>query len=219
MITVTEQMLSDLRKEISSCLSAKRLRHTLMVEQMAADLAGLYCPEVTMRLRAAALLHDLTKEYSVEDHRKIFAAHGIELTEADLLAPKTLHARTAALLIPERFPQFADPEILSMVRWHTTGRAGMTLPEKILYLADYIDLSRTFADCVVLRRYFWGAYPAELSPIERERLLRDTLIFSFDLTMKDLLANGNPIAEDTVAVRNELLLDCAKCEKQTEKRG
>lgn len=214
MITVTEQMLNDLRKTISSGLSAKRLRHTLMVEQMAADLAGLYCPERTMQLRAAALLHDLTKEYGVEEHRKIFAANGIELCEADLLAPKTLHARTAALLIPERFPQFADPEILSMVRWHTTGHAGMTLPEKILYLADYIDLSRTFEDCVILRRYFWGAYPVEMDQSGRARLLRDTLIFSFDLTMRDLLANGNPIAQDTIAARNELLLERAKCEKE-----
>lgn len=214
MNTPTEQMLDDLRKSISSGLSPKRLRHTLMVEQMATDLAKLYCPESVMRLRAAALLHDLTKEYDVEEHRKVFAAHGIELSEADLLAPKTLHARTAALLIPERFPQFADPEILSMVRWHTTGRAGMTLPEKILYLADYIDYSRTFPDCVILRRFFWGASPEKMDPAEREILLRDTLIFSFDLTMRDLLANGNPIAADTVAARNELLLERAKQKKE-----
>ena len=167
-----------------------------------------------MQLRAAALLHDLTKEYGIDEHRKVFAAHGIEVSEEDLLAPKTLHARTAALLIPERFPDVADPEILSMVRWHTTGHAGMTLPEKILYLADYIDLSRTFADCVMLRRYFWGAFPAEQTRTEREKLLRDTLILSFDLTMRDLLANGNPIAADTVAARNELLLERANQEKE-----
>ena len=105
-----------------------------------------------------------------------------------------------------------------MVRWHTTGRAGMTLPEKILYLADYIDLSRTFADCVLLRRYFWGAHPEKLDQSEREDLLRKTLSLSFDLTMRDLLANGNLIAADTVAARNELLLERAKREKEQSRK-
>ncbi len=209
MITVTESMLEELRNTMAMTLSPKRFRHTAMVEQMAVELAALFCPQQTVQLRVAALLHDMTKEYSVAQHQKIFAEHGIVLTEQDLLSPKTMHARTAELLIPERFPKFADPTVLSAVRWHTTGHAQMSLPEKILYLADYIDLSRTFEDCVILRRYFWGANPAKLGQTEREALLRDTLILSFDMTVRDLLSNGTPIAEDTIKARNELLAERA----------
>ena len=219
MITITESMLDGLRRTMAETLSPKRFRHTAMVEEMAAELAALFCPQLTMSLRAAALLHDLTKEYDVAEHRKILTEHGIRLTEQDLLSPKTLHARTAALLIPERFPEFADPTILSAVRWHTTGHARMSLPEKILYLADYIDQSRTFADCVTLRRYFWEAEPAKLDKAGREALLRDTLIFSFDLTIRDLLANGNPIAGDTVNARNELLAERARQQICSERTG
>ena len=47
------------------------------------------------------------------------------------------------------------PELVSAVRYHTTGRADMTIAEKIIYLADFIDMSRKFEDCVVLRDYFF----------------------------------------------------------------
>ena len=83
----------------------------------------------------------------------------------------------------------------------------MTLPEKLLYLADYIDLSRTFKDCVTLRNFFFDANPERLDPSARETLLRETLIRSFDMTISALIEDGQPIAEDTVKARNELLLE------------
>ena len=122
------------------------------------------------------------------------------------MSPKTFHARTAAALIAAEYPAIADPTVVEAVRWHTTGRVGMTLTEQLLYLADYIDASRTFHSCVVLRRYFWGAEPEKMNAEERMRLLRQTLAFSFDLTMRDLLDDGALIAKETVEARNELML-------------
>ena len=81
----------------------------------------------------------------------------------------------------------------------------MTLTEKLLYLADYIDESRTFESCVLLRRYFFGADPDALDEEGRDALLRDTLILSYDLTMRDLLSDSTAIAEDTNRARNELI--------------
>lgn len=208
----SEKAFADLRATVMGELSPKRFRHTVAVEEMAARLAALYCPEQADLLRAAALLHDLTKEWSVEAHCAFCEAHGIPLTEQDRVAHKTLHARTAAALIPERFPEFADPTVVAAVRWHTTGHAGMTLTEKLLYLADYIDASRTFRDCVLLRRYFWGAEPERMGETERNALLRDTLILSYDMTIASLTEEGLPIAEDTVRARNELVMDRATTE-------
>ena len=108
------------------------------------------------------------------------------------------------------YTQFADPIIIDAVRWHTTGHAGMTLTEKLLYLADYIDDSRTFSSCVLLRRYFFGAEPELMTKEERERHLRATLLLSYEHTLKDLLAEGAPIDEDTIRARNELLVEAAR---------
>lgn len=205
MKTVTEEMLDGLRAEILEKLSSKRFRHTVAVEDMVARLCALFCPEQTMQLRAAALLHDVTKELGVEEQTLLCHAYGIPIGQDDLLAPKTLHARTAAAQIPVEYPAFDDPLIVSAVRWHTTGHAGMTLTEKLLYLADYIDASRTFQNCVILRRYFWGAEPQRMTADERAALLRDTLLLSYDMTVRDLIDEGTPLATDTVEARNELL--------------
>lgn len=210
MITIQEELLNRLRNDLANTMSPKRLRHTLAVEEMAVRLCALFCPEQTVLLRAAALLHDVTKELSTDEQAALCNAYGIPLDAEDLLSPKTLHARTAAAKIPKEFPEFAHPTVIDAVRWHTTGRKGMTLTEKLLYLADYIDESRTFPNCVLLRRCFFEATPEKMSHKERLALLDDTLILSFDMTVRDLLAEGTPIATDTVAARNDLILQTSQ---------
>ena len=210
MIEITEEMLCVLREDIMRKMSLKRFRHTVAVEEMVAKLCKLYCPEEELSLRAAALLHDVTKENTTEEQVALCEKYGLTVTEQDLLAPKTFHARTAAALIPVVYPQFANETVICAVRWHTTGHADMTLTEKLLYLADYIDESRSFHNCVLLRRYFWGADPVSMKDEERAQLLRDTLILSYDMTVRDLLEDGVPIAEDSVCARNQLLGEKAK---------
>ena len=206
MIEICESMLDDLREQIMSQMSPKRFRHTLAVEEMVARLCQLFCPQNTLKMRAAALLHDITKELDTEAQVALCNRFDLPATKADRLAPKTFHARTASALIKADYPAFADPMIVDAVRWHTTGRADMTLTEQLLYLADYIDMSRTFHACVVLRRYFWGANPETMDEAERLKLLYKTLAFSFELTMQDLLNDGAPIAKESVEARNQLLL-------------
>lgn len=203
---ITEEMLADLRAEIGGGMSPYRFRHTAEVEKMVERLAALYAPEDSLVLRAAALLHDLTKEASFSEQVDLCEQYGVRLTPTDLATAKTLHARTAAAVIPHRYPSFADREILSAVRWHTTGRAGMTVSEWLLYLADYIDLSRQFEDCVRLRSFFWDAHPEQMDEGARLLHLYDTLILSLDMTVSALLAEGTPISEDSIRARNELIL-------------
>ena len=206
---ITEQSLSALRASLAQSMSEKRYRHTLEVENMFIRLGALYAPEKILILRAAALLHDITKEYSSDRHLMIFAQKGLTLTREEFLAPKTFHARTAAALIAEQYPELADGEVISCVRWHTTGRRGMTLCEKLVYLADYIDLSRRFENCVKLRSFFFDASPDAMDEAARLAHLRDTLILSYDMTISDLLAEGAPISPDTFEARNELVTERA----------
>ena len=214
MTQISESYLDQLRETVMHAMSPKRFRHTVAVEEMAARLCDLFCPEQTQKMRAAALLHDLTKELDLEQQIKLCEKYHLSVSDADRIAPKTFHARTAAEKIRLEMPALADPTVVDAVRWHTTGHAGMTLTEKLLYLADYIDESRSYPNCVILRRYFFGAEPQRMTMDERLALLRDTLILSFDMTIGDLVAEGMPIAEDTVMARNELMLARAKAEQR-----
>ncbi len=206
-ISFGEGELVALRETVIRQMSPKRFTHTAAVEDMVARLAALYCPEETVALRAAALLHDITKEYKTEEQIKLLADAGESVPPEAELVYKTLHARTAAALIPARYPAFACDTVISAVRWHTTGRAGMTLTEKLLYLADYIDESRIFPDCVRLRSYFWSASPESMNEGERLAHLRRTLIMSYDMTMRALINEGAIISPDTALARNELVLE------------
>jgi nicotinate-nucleotide adenylyltransferase len=188
-------------------MSPKRFHHTAAVEDMVTRLATLYCPEEIPALRAAALLHDITKEYDIPTHIALLTQAGIPPKSGEEYAHKTFHARTAALLIPDNYPAFNCETVVNAVRWHTTGREGMTLTEKLLYLADYIDDSRLFPDCVRLRAFFWDAHPERMTMEDKLTHLRRTLIMSFDMTMRALLAENAVISADTAHARNELVLE------------
>ena len=204
---ITEQMLDELRESLSSSMSEKRYGHTLGVEREADRLASLYCPEKKNMLRAAALLHDLTKEYTREAHYEIMRAHGIDTTEAERRSKKLLHSLTASLVIPERYSEFSSEELVRAVRVHTTGDSDMSISDKIIYLADYIEDTRTFFDCVTLREYFWGGIKRGE---DKHRHLDNTLILSFDMTIRDLIENNSLISNKTVEARNSLLLSMDK---------
>ena len=82
----------------------------------------------------------------------------------------------------------------------------MTVCDAIVYLADYIDMSRNFPDCVYLRDYFWSKHPESMSESDREKHLWQTLVVSFDMTLKSLIEEGSPISVKTVSARNFALL-------------
>ena len=81
----------------------------------------------------------------------------------------------------------------------------MTTPEKLLYLADYIDMSRTFEDCVKLREFFFSKDIDGMTEEERVRHLDRTLLLSFDMTINGLLSQGSIINKDTINARNSLI--------------
>ena len=203
----SEEMLAHLREKVKSEMGEKRYFHTLEVEKMAARLGEIYAPELISMLRAAALLHDVTKERTTEEHIAICEEAGLLVLKAERKSPKMFHAKTASLIIPQKYPEFATPEIISAVRYHTTGKADMTIEEKIIYLADYIDMSRTFADCVALRDYFFNFDFENANEEEKVNHLNDTLIMSYNLTIRGLLEDDKHIDQTTFEARNYLILN------------
>ena len=220
----TQEQLAGLSEKVRLLLPEKRFLHSAAVCDMVGRLADLYDPGHKSELQAAGLLHDLTKHWSTEDHLRVCREYGIRVTPLDELTPKTFHAKTAAALLPDRFPDFATLTVVSAVRWHTTGRAGMTVSERLLYLADYIDDTRKFPDCVALRSMFWDAHPERMDDRERADHLRAVLIASYDMTIRNLLEEGTPVSEETISARNDLLLEqaraamAARAEAEKEKK-
>ena len=205
-----ETQLSALRERVKATLSDFRYSHTLGVESMAARLAELYCPEKASMLRAAALLHDVTKEKSLEAQLEIFDKYGEKPTDEQLAVPPTLHALTAPLIIPEEYPDFALEELLDSIRYHSTGREGMTLSEKIIFLADYIEETRRFEDCIALREEFFSAEPENMNMGDRMMHLNRVLLHGIENTLRELEKNGKTVESRTLKARKSLINEIEK---------
>ena len=190
-------------EKVSEFVGEKRLIHILGTETECKRLAEIFSlsGEETEKLKVAALLHDITKGFSVKEHCEYMEKIGREFSEENLKSEKTLHAITGAFMAKELFSELADDLVFSAILFHTTGKEDMSLPQKLLYLADYIEPNRTFKDCVELRKYFYDRIENE----DREKVLDDTLTLSFDLTISDLIKNGCIIHSDTVKARNYLV--------------
>ena len=205
--------LRTLRRAIETYISGKRLAHTLSVEAECEALAECYGmdPDSAEDLCTAALLHDITKEIKTDGQIELCRRFHISYDVCDLLSPKVFHARTAAALAACDFPDLVNDTICDAIRCHTTGRENMTLTDKLLYLADYIEPTRTWEDCVKLRERFYhdirriDARKCTDPSAERLAVLDRTLILSFDMTIRALLTEGSVIAVQTIVSRNALI--------------
>lgn len=119
---------------------AKRFAHTLGVEFTAAALAMKYQADVT-DAQIAGLLHDCAKCLTDEKRVSICEKHRIPMTDIERRNPFLLHAKVGEYLAREKYG-ITNPDILNAIRFHTTGRENMSLLERIVFVADYIEPGR-----------------------------------------------------------------------------
>lgn len=129
-----------LRKAVKKAQSAKRYEHTLGVEYTAAALAMRYGADVKTA-QLAGLLHDCAKCFSDEKMLSLCEKYGIPVTEAERRSPFLLHGKVGGYLAREKYG-VRDQEVIAAIVNHTTGREGMSLLEKIVFVADYIEPGR-----------------------------------------------------------------------------
>ena len=140
--------LEDLRCVSYSMVYAKRLAHIRGCEEEAARLARRWGADEEW-MRRAAILHDCTKYFTVRQHLEICERYGIALSPLERATDKLLHAKSGAALAKYIF---GFDGIYDAIFYHTTARAGMSLEEKILYVADYMEPCRAFPEVGELRR-------------------------------------------------------------------
>ena len=179
-------------------LSERRLKHTFGVAEAAKELAKTHFPGLDLKaVELAALMHDFTKEYSVERQLELCEFYRIPVTDEEKANYKLLHAKTAAMIASDRFSLPSDA--CSAIYWHTTGRAAMTPFEIVIYLADYIEEFREDAGCIKLREFYQKAVKKEP---DKTTALHKTLLRSFDTTIKHLISEEKTINAYTIEARN-----------------
>lgn len=178
-----------LRPIALSYLKPKRMPHVLGTEQEAVRLAERYGADVT-KARIAALLHDCTKKLDMDEQLALCKKYRIPLDELERKALKLLHSKTGAAIARDVFA--VDDDVYNAIMYHTTGKPDMTLLEKIIYLADYIEPSRDFPGVEDLRR----AVHADLDR---------GLLKALDDSIRDMQQWGNPVHHNTLDARDYLL--------------
>lgn len=187
--------LSEYRRLLREKLDGYRLNHSECVSDSAAMLAEKYGADVT-KARIAGLLHDVMKNAPANE-QLLFMDN---LSEVEFGNPKVWHQISGEGFLRKN-GIVTDEEILGAVRWHTTGRAGMTLLEKIVYVADFISADRKYEDVGVVR---------ELA----ETSLEQAMLYTTRYTVRKLAAGDMLIHPATVECYNDMLLHIGKGQKK-----
>lgn len=183
----------EVEAQVQARLGAPRFRHTLGVVATAELLASDHGADVA-KARAAALLHDVAKEYDRERLLKEADEFGIVLSDIERRAWALIHAPLGAEIARRDFG-VDDPDVLAAIRYHTTGRTGMSLLEKVVFVADYIEPGRSHPGVGPVRQ-------VAATDLDRAVLL------ALDQTIRYLVERGQLIAPSAVEARNELLMRC-----------
>ncbi|NDI33775.1 bis(5'-nucleosyl)-tetraphosphatase (symmetrical) YqeK [Chengkuizengella sediminis] len=167
----------------------RRWLHTLGVMETSVALANEYGAD-PVKADLAALLHDYCKYWSIERQKEwVIKEHlPVELLQYD---KQLWHGPVAAELVQQEF-SINDEDVINAIRYHTSGRTNMSMLEKIVCLADYMEPGRDFPGVDQIR---------ELS----KQSLEKALIAGFDSTIRFLISKGKKIFPLTIESRNFLI--------------
>lgn len=182
-----QAMLKDIRERLSDF----RYIHSLEVAKSAKALAEKYGYD-TEKAYLAGLSHDVLKELTEQEFAEFFERENIILSDVEKNAPKLWHSIAGAEYLRKTYG--FDDEIISAVRYHTTGKKNMTTGEKILFVADFISLDRNYNGVEDMR---------ERALVSLEKAMEEGLRF----TIEELASKNRPIHPDTVACYNAILLE------------
>lgn len=173
-------------------LTERRFVHSLNVAKSAKKLAELYgCdPE---KAYTAGLIHDCCKDTPAGLQLSYMLSNGVELSPVEISTAKLYHARCGSVYIQKEFG-VTDLDIINAVRYHTTGRKGMSLLEKIVFIADFISDERDYNGVEVMRE-------------KAVRSLDEAIVEGLAFTIKDLIDAQRVVHTDTIDAYNDALMN------------
>ena len=179
----------ELMAAVSAQMPEKRWKHTLGVMETSVKLSKRYGAD-PQRAELAAILHDVAKYWPAERQRAVIADNGLtpELLEYDV---QLWHAEVGAFVAETEFG-IGDAGVLDAIRYHTSGRPGMSLLEKVVCLADYTEPGRDFKGVDEMRKL------AETS-------LDEALLAGLDGTIIHLVKKQKKVFPLTLSARNDLI--------------
>ena len=146
MFDFSRENIDLIKADLKEKLPKKRYEHTLGVAYTAAALAMCYGEDI-LKAELAGILHDVAKAKKSSELKDDMKGYIDPYTDGDYVsliadkAPQILHAIYAPYLAKKDY-KIEDKDILSAIRWHTTGKKDMTMLEKIVFVADYIEPNR-----------------------------------------------------------------------------
>lgn len=184
--------IAEYKKIIKSMMSENRYNHCVNVSKEAVKLAKRYGGDEE-KAAVAGILHDITKEMPKEEQLQIMLDCGIILDDIQKNAPKLWHGISGSVYIKKHFG-IEDEDILNAICYHTTGRAGMSLLEKIIFVADFTSEERTYKGVATMRK-------------KSRKSLEDAMLYGFKFTFSDLSSRELAIHPDELACYNEIVLN------------
>ncbi len=184
--------IDEYKKIIRPLMGDRRYNHSVNVSEEAVRLARKYGADEE-KAAVAGILHDITKEIDFEKQLQIIHSGDIILTDVEKNAKKLWHAISGSVYIQKELG-ITDTDIINAVRYHTTARMGMSLLEKVIFLADFTSAERDYPDVDVIRQ------KAEIS-------LEEGMLYGIRFTLNKLLSIDGYLSIDAVEAYNEILLN------------
>ena len=184
-------MTNEQYKEIlQKRLSEKRYVHSLNVADSAKELALIYgCdPE---KAYTVGLVHDCCKDEPAGLQLSYILENKVELSEYELDVAKLYHAISGSIFA-EKELGITDKDMLNAIRYHTTGRKGMSLLEKVVFIADFISAERDYNGVDIMRE-------------KAKRSLDEAIVEGLGFTIKDLITRNMIVHPDTVLAFNDAM--------------
>lgn len=177
------------KEKIREKLDDFRYHHSLCVAEEAVRLTSIYGGDPE-KAYLAGLLHDITKNYSDEEHLKIFKMFDIILSDVEKNSSKLWHAISGAAYV-HNILGISDEDIISAIRYHTTAKRDMSLLQRIIYLADFTSADRSYTDVDVMRKLV-------------NESMDKAMAYSLEYTIGDLQEKGYKVHPDTLAAYEEI---------------
>ena len=192
----------ELKDILKIRLSKKRYTHSMNVADSAVKLAETYGAD-TSKAYLAGLLHDVCKEIPKDEQLEMVKKSDRSICPSELVTPPLFHAPAGAWYA-ENVLGIHDEDVLNAIRYHTIARAGMSMLEEIVYLADLISADREYKDVGRMRR---------IAFVSLDTAMLEALRFSIN----DVVAKGSQLPVHTIDAYNMYAAKAKKAELTASK--